>query len=101
MARLAPQISSVTPVVLYEGDPFTVSGSVFGPDDAVEFPTVLVGGVPAGIVSWSDTEIQATVPVGAGNGDIVVVSRGIPSDAYRVTVRLPAPTLTDIGTATN
>ncbi|MCB1187513.1 M6 family metalloprotease domain-containing protein [bacterium] len=101
IARQAPQIGAVAPALLYEGDSFTVTGTNFGPDAAVEFPTVLVGGVPAGIVNWTDTEIQATVPVGAGNGDIVVVSRGIPSDAFRVTVRLPAPTLTDIGTVSN
>ncbi len=99
--RESPHIDNVSPEHLLEGDPFTVTGTNFGEDIPGEFASVLVGGMAALVTSWSETSIEATVPAGAPGGAIVVTSHGVPSNAFQVRVVLPAPTLTDIGTAEN
>ncbi|MCB1217602.1 M6 family metalloprotease domain-containing protein [bacterium] len=98
--REAPHIDSVSPGVLHEGDSVTVTGTNFGNDVPNEFATLLFGTAAASIVSWTPTEIQATVPAGA-TGAVTVLSRGIPSNTHQVVVRMAAPTLTEIGTTSN
>jgi dienelactone hydrolase len=78
----APNISSLSAVFGSEGDPVVISGSNFG-TNVNGNSAVNIGGVAAGIVSWSDTSITATVPVGAVSGSLeVIVPVGPITDPY-------------------
>jgi photosystem II stability/assembly factor-like uncharacterized protein len=68
----SPFISGISPVAGYSGTPVTITGSAFGFSQGTS--AVLFNGLPAdSIVSWSDTQIIATVPVGAATGQLVVM----------------------------
>ncbi len=60
------------------GDTVTISGTAFGKKQ--ETGWVTFAGTPGAIVSWSDTEIVATVPDGADAGYVGVVKNGIVSN---------------------
>ena len=66
-----PHVSSVTPSVGTAGTQITVTGSGF---HATQGPgnVFFNNGVTATIISWSDTQIVATVPVGATAGAMTV-----------------------------
>ncbi len=94
--RSAPQISSVTPTSVVNGDTITISGSGFGTDLPEDFSEVHVSGIPANITSWTDTEIVCTVPASSPSGNVTVLKRGIESDGYAITIKLPPPDLTGL-----
>ena len=63
--------TSVSPSEARVGDTITVSGQNFGVVQGSS--TLSISGVVAtNIISWNDTEIMATVPTGAGTGDVIV-----------------------------
>jgi hypothetical protein len=82
---LDPAVSGVVPDTATEGDSVTISGSNFGADEG----SVTVGGVPATITSWTDTEVVITIPAGvtAGATTIIVTNdSAIDSDSFAFTV---------------
>ncbi|MCB1217604.1 M6 family metalloprotease domain-containing protein [bacterium] len=92
----AGQISSVTPASVVNGDSITISGSGFGSNPPEDFGKVLVSGIQAAITSWNDTEIVCTVPAASASGNVIVRRRGIDSDGYSITIKLPPPSLTGL-----
>lgn len=95
--RESPRIDSVNPITLHDGDAFTVTGEFFGEPLPVDLGQVQIGGVDALITDWTPTVIQATVGVGSPSGNVVVLSRGIPSNGILVKVLLDAPSLLELG----
>jgi hypothetical protein len=79
-----PIITNEDPTEGNTGDVVTLSGKYFGATQGAS--TVMVGGFAAGITSWSDGSIVATVPAGcAGAGVVklnVTVGGQISNDAY-------------------
>ncbi len=69
----APKATAVAPAAATRGEAITVTGTGFG-----SAGTLLVGGVEAAVSDWSDTQIEATVPAGAGEAwqDVVVTTAG-------------------------
>jgi hypothetical protein len=57
----APQIASVTPATLIEGQTATITGTKFGATAAANI--VRIGGVPANVTSASSSSLQIVVPV--------------------------------------
>ncbi|MBI5743101.1 MAG: IPT/TIG domain-containing protein, partial [Elusimicrobia bacterium] len=96
---LAPVVNAVDPVSGEAGTQVTISGSNFG-GQVSGVSAVTIGGVSAGIVSWSDTEIKATVPAGlaAGVKELLIVSASgtgtMSSAPVLFTVVQPPPVLT-------
>ena len=77
-----PNITSLSSSADRVGAVVTIYGSNFGnvPD------TVTFNGIPATTVLWWDTQVNASVPQGATNGNIVVTVGGVPSNAMPFTV---------------
>jgi hypothetical protein len=74
-----PVVSSVSPVDGPVGTQVTVAGSGFGASQGastISFNTVNA----AGITSWSDSQIVATVPSGATTGTVKVTNGGVGSN---------------------
>jgi immune inhibitor A len=93
----APQISSITPNPVRNGQNVTITGSSFGSGPADDFRRVTISGTNASIVSWGDTSITATVPANVASGSVIVYRRGVASDGYALTVKLPPPNLGGLG----
>jgi YD repeat-containing protein len=88
-----PAISSVSPTSGTAGTSVTISGSNFGATRGTG--SVSFNGTAAGITSWSNTSIVATVPALTASGNIVVTSgNGIASNSVSFTV--PTPTISNI-----
>lgn len=91
-----PAIADVAPRLLSVGDTFTVDGAAFGAVQGSSY--VSLGGVSVPVVSWSDTHIVATVPVGAVSGYVGVVCRDVTSNgvpAYVVAQALAPASVSD------
>ena len=85
-----PSITSISPVDGPIGTLVTISGSGFGALQGSS--TVAFNGTIAGSInSWSNTQIQVTVPVGATTGPVVVTVAGTPSNGMPYTVPPVAP----------
>jgi len=82
----APHISDADPVSAPFGGIVTLTGSDFGDTTS----TVTVGGVSAPIVSWSATQIEFQVPMGATSGYLGVWVAGVASNGYFFEVSTPA-----------
>ncbi len=67
-----PAVAGVQPSEGTPGTRVTVTGSNFGPGGGSS--TVTIGGVPATVVSWSDTTVVVIVPEGAVSGSVVVTT---------------------------
>ncbi len=67
-----PVVAGVQPGEGTPGTRVTITGSNFGPGG--DSSTVTIGGVPATVVSWSDTTVVIVVPEGATSGSVVVTS---------------------------
>lgn len=90
---LAPNITSVTPSSGAVGATITTIGTNFGAlqgSSKIQF-----NGISAGVLSWSDTTISATVPIGAVTGNVIVIVSGINSNSINFIV-LPAPNITSL-----
>lgn len=71
-------VSSVSPTEARVGDTITVSGENFGVTQGSS--TLTISGVEATtITAWSDTEITAVIPTGAGSGNVAVNVSGFNS----------------------
>lgn len=69
-------ITSIDPAEAKVGDMITISGEGFGSEQ--NGSELSIGGVTAtDIISWSGTEINATVPAGAHTGDVTVTINGV------------------------
>lgn len=93
----APLISNITPDPVVNGQTITITGTSFGSGSADDFRRVTISGSNASISSWSDTSITATVPSAAASGNVIVYRRGVPSDNYYLTIKLPPPSLGGLG----
>ncbi len=92
-----PVISTISPSSGPTGTQVQINGSGFG---ATQGSSVLQftcsGGITApGIVSWSDTQIVATVPVTAISGSVKVISGGVTGNT-NINFTVPAPVITAI-----
>jgi RHS repeat-associated protein len=92
-----PQVTSTNPTSGPTGTQVQINGSGFGAtqgSSAVNFNA----SYPAAIISWSDTQIVATVPSQAFTGQVVVVVGGVWSN-QSVYFNVPAPQITSISPA--
>ena len=87
----APVIGKLKPKSGYVGTVVKIKGSHFGVSQGDS--TVTFNGVVAAPVSWSDTKIKATVPVGAATGPVVVTVNGQASSGVEFTVGGPVPVI--------
>jgi len=79
-----PSITSIEPAEALPGEAVTITGSAFGAERGPEDTVVFASEVDAadGITSWSDTEIQVTIPDGAVTGDVTVTAGGVTSEPF-------------------
>ena len=89
----APVISSVLPTSGPVGTQVTINGSGFGSTQGSS--TLAFNGETATVISWSDTQIQATVPSNAITGPVAVSVGGV-SGNQNVYFTIPAPQITSI-----
>ena len=89
----APQITSISPSSGIVGTQVTVTGSGF--QTTVGSSHLWIGGPYATIVSWSNTQIVATVVTGAVTGPVSVNINGITSN-QDVVFMMPSPTITQL-----
>lgn len=77
----APAVTSVSPGVGPVNGTVTINGSGFGSTQSVSTVQFYAGtnavGPNAAVISWSDTQIVATVPPGAATGPVGVVVAGV------------------------
>lgn len=83
-----PSISSVTPANGVAGAQVTITGSGFGTSQGSGY--VLVGTALGLVVSWSDTQIVATVAPGSATGMVQVFQGGLQSNGFNFTICNPA-----------
>jgi hypothetical protein len=101
-AAAAPALTSVSPTSGYPGTQVTFTGTGFGASQGTG--SVWLGSKLAGsIVSWSNTQIVATVASGAVTGSAQVQQGGVWSNAITFTVVTPnvsslSPTSGPVGT---
>ena len=67
-----PVVTAINPPTGQPGARVTVTGSNFGPTQGNS--TITIGGVPATVLSWSDTKIVVTIGAGATSGAVVVTT---------------------------
>ena len=79
-----PSITMLDPDSGPEGTSVTITGVNFGAVQGTS--TVEFNGTAATPTSWSDTEIEVAVPMGATTGDVVVTVDGTPSAGVGFTV---------------
>ncbi|MBI1766856.1 MAG: chitobiase/beta-hexosaminidase C-terminal domain-containing protein [Bacteroidetes bacterium] len=85
MATCKPAIASLSPTFGLPGSSVTITGTKFGISQGTS--AVTFNGLSAGsILSWSDTQIIATVPVGANSGPVVVTVNGVSSNGVNFNV---------------
>ncbi|HKR30054.1 MAG TPA: IPT/TIG domain-containing protein, partial [Terriglobales bacterium] len=80
--RPFPAIASVSHTADMTGTLIWINGSNFGTNPG----TVLFNGVPAQVVSWSDTAIEVAVPPGATSGPVIVNTDDASSNGVNFTV---------------
>ena len=89
-----PVITSITPSSGPIGTQVTVRGTGFGATQGSS--TLKLQGPAATIISWSDTQIVATVPPGSMTGYILVTVSGVNSHAGDVDFTIPPPQITSL-----
>jgi signal peptidase I len=92
-----PQVDSISAWWGLPGDAVTFTGSGFGDTQGSGYP--VFAGTPAIVVSWSDTEVVATVPAGAATGYAGIVQNGITSNGVFFMPHLP-PSISAVSTDT-
>jgi RHS repeat-associated protein len=80
----APQISSISPTIGGVGNPVTINGSGFHASQGSNW--VAFNGWQGIVVSWSDTQIVATVPPGSSTGPVKAYVNGAFSNLLPYTV---------------
>ncbi|HEV3039143.1 MAG TPA: IPT/TIG domain-containing protein [Candidatus Angelobacter sp.] len=91
-----PKVTSVTPTIAMTGTQVTFTGTGFGATQGSG--NVWLGSTYGVIVSWSDTQIVATVVSGAKSGTAQVLQGGVWSDVINFTVVTPSVTVVSPGT---
>ncbi len=84
-----PTLTGISPAAAPVGDQITLTGTNFNPDPALN--AVLIGGVPAVVVSATATTLVVTVPAGSANGPVSVTTGGQTvqsATAFTITPRL-------------
>ena len=70
-------VTGLDPLTAYWGDSITVTGDTFGAtqgaNDFMRFPALGGGTIDGTVTAWSDTEVTATLPVGAVTGKVQIV----------------------------
>lgn len=89
-----PVVTSITPSSGPIGTQVTVRGTSFGATQGTS--TLKFQGIAANIVSWSDTQIVATVAPGTMTGYIQVTVSGVSSPVGVVDYTIPPPQITSI-----
>ena len=97
----APQISNVTPATAIAGTQVTITGTGFGATQGSG--NVWLGSTYGVVVSWSDTQVVATVASGSKAGVAQILQGGVWSNSVTFTVVTPnitnvAPTTAVVGT---
>ena len=83
-----PTITSVTPDSAAVGDTIQIVGINFGATKGSS--TVTIGGqtvADVNIISWSDTQIRATIPPGLSNTSIVITVNGVTGSPKLYTIK--------------
>jgi len=94
---IAPNITSISPTSGYPGTQVTFTGTNFGATQGSG--SVWLGNKAAGsIVSWSDTQVVATVASGAASGSAQIQQNGVWSNTIAFTV--PTPGLSSVSPTT-
>lgn len=83
----SPQITAVSPTTARAGDQIAISGSGFGATQGSG--NVWLGSTYGAVVSWSDTQVVATVASGAKSGTAQILQGGIWSNAIDFMVITP------------
>jgi IPT/TIG domain/Beta-propeller repeat len=96
-----PTISSVSPSTALAGTQVTVTGSGFGASQGAS--KILLGTTFGSVVSWSDGQIVATVPLGSSSGNAEVfeglaTSNTVPFNVVTPTITSISPTSGPAGT---
>jgi hypothetical protein len=91
----APAISTVSPSTGAAGVQVTATGSGFGASQGNG--KVLLGTAYGAVVSWSDTQVVATVALGSSSGSVQIVEGAVSSNALAFNVI--TPTITSISPA--
>ena len=89
-----PQVTSTNPTTGATGTQVQINGSGFGATQGAS-TVKFNGSYVATVVSWSDTQIVATVPPQAFTGQILVTVGGVNSN-QTVYFNVPAPQITSI-----
>jgi hypothetical protein len=82
---IPPVLSSISPTAVSPGMQMTFTGTGFGAaqwNGRVYFGN----GVFGTVVSWSDTQVVATVPSGIASGNVKVFQSGAPSNGIAFTI---------------
>jgi len=90
-----PSISTLSLSQGPVGASITLTGLNFGGSQSQGASTVTFGGTPTTPTSWSDTSIDAPVPVGASTGNVVVTVNSVASNGLPFTVT-PPPVINNI-----
>lgn len=88
-----PTITGLSPSSGPVGTQIQINGSGFGATQ--NGGTVTINSVSAAIVSWSDTQVVATVPVSATTGPVKLTTGGVASNTT-ATFTIPQPQITSI-----
>ena len=89
----SPFITSVSPASGPVGTQVQVNGSGFGTTQGSS--SVAFRSIAASIISWSDTQIIATVPTGAGSGTLTVSVASVTSNT-NINFTVPTPKITSL-----
>ena len=89
--RVAPWITSVSPMSGPVGTSVTITGTSFGATQGTS--AVTLGASTVTPTSWSDTVIVAPVPAGATTGNVIVMVNGVGSNRVLFTV---TPTISSV-----
>jgi hypothetical protein len=84
---ITPNITSISPTTGYSGDQITITGTGFGSSQGSG--NVWLGSTYGTVVSWSDTQVVATIVSGATSGVAQILQGGVWSNAISLTVITP------------
>jgi hypothetical protein len=87
---ITPSVTSVTPSTGMAGTQVTFTGTGFGATQGSG--DVWLGSTYGAVVSWSDTQIVATVAAGSQSGTAQILQGGVWSDVISFTVTTPKVT---------
>jgi len=91
-----PVVSGISAWWGVPGDQVTITGQDFGEVQGSGYP--VFSGVPAQVVSWSDTSVIAIVPEGSTTGYAGIVQNGITSNG-KFFMPYPPPHITTVSTS--